>query len=212
MSVPQEKRNSGGARNWVSLVPYGLNEQHPNAYTDIVRTIWENRDNLAYASRILRHGCCDGCSLGTSGMHDWTMKGIHLCAVRLQLLRLNTMPAMDWHLLEDVAALRKMSGKKLRNLGRLPVPMVRQKGEKGFRRVSWDEAIALLAERLKRVDPRRLGWFLTSRGLTNEAYYAHQKVARFFGTNHVDTSARVCHRRHSSFGERSLGWYGKAPK
>ena len=34
---------------------------------------------------------------------------------------------------------------------------------------------------------------MTSRGLTNEAYYAHQKVARFIGTNHVDTSARICH-------------------
>jgi anaerobic selenocysteine-containing dehydrogenase len=30
-------------------------------------------------------------------------------------------------------------------------------------------------------------------GLTNEAYYAHQKVARFLGTNHVDTSSRICH-------------------
>ena len=38
-----------------------------------------------------------------------------------------------------------------------------------------------------------LGWYVTSRGLTNETYYAHQKVARFFGTNHVDTSARICH-------------------
>src|SRR5690348_18301224 len=69
---------------------------------------WENRDSLGYAYRILRDGCCDGCSLGTSGMHDWTMKGIHLCALRLKLLRLNTMPAMDWHLLEDVAALRNL--------------------------------------------------------------------------------------------------------
>jgi len=180
-------------RQWVSLIPYGLNEQHPNAYKDIADTIWENRDNLGYAYRILRDGCCDGCSLGTSGMHDWTMKGIHLCAVRLQLLRLNTMPAMDWHALEDVAALRRMSNRKLRNLGRLAVPMVRRKGDKGFRRVSWDEAIDLTAERLRAVDPHRLGWYMTSRGLTNEAYYAHQKVARFFGTNHVDTSARICH-------------------
>ena len=193
MAAQEESGESHRKRNWVSLVPYGLNEQHPNAYKEIVQTIWENRDNLAYASRILRDGCCDGCALGTSGMHDWTMKGIHLCSIRLQLLRLNTMPAMDWHLLEDVAALRKMSGKQLRELGRLPMPMVRQKGEKGFRRVSWDEAISLVAERLKKVDPRRLGWFLTSRGLTNEAYYAHQKVARFFGTNNVDTSARICH-------------------
>ena len=187
------KLNMKSNRHWVSLVPYGLNQQHPNAYKDILSTIWENRDNLGYAYRILRDGCCDGCALGTTGMRDWTMEGIHLCAVRLQLLRLNTMPAMDWRLLEDVAGLERLSGRELRKLGRLAVPMVRREGEKGFRRVSWDEAIGLVAERLRATDPHRIGWFLTSRGLTNEAYYAHQKVARFFGTNHVDTSARLCH-------------------
>jgi len=187
------KLNMKSNRHWVSLVPYGLNQQHPNAYKDILSTIWENRDNLGYAYRILRDGCCDGCALGTTGMRDWTMEGIHLCAVRLQLLRLNTMRAMDWRLLEDIAGLERMSGRELRKLGRLAVPMVRREGEKGFRRVSWDEAIGLVAERLRATDPHRIGWFLTSRGLTNEAYYAHQKVARFFGTNHVDTSARLCH-------------------
>jgi len=179
--------------NSVSLVPYGLNEQHPNAYADIAETIWENRDNLSYAWRILNNGCCDGCSLGTSGMHDWTMEGIHLCALRLRLLRLNTMSAMDWHRLEDVERLRKIPGRQLATLGRLSAPMVRRRGEKGFRKISWDDAIGMAAEGLKATDPHRLGWYLTSRGLTNEAYYAHQKVARFFGTNHVDTSARICH-------------------
>ncbi|HEV2490669.1 MAG TPA: FdhF/YdeP family oxidoreductase [Candidatus Acidoferrales bacterium] len=185
--------NRGDARNWVSLVPYGLNEQHPNAYKDILDTIWENHDRLGYAWRILRDGCCDGCSLGTSGMHDWTMKGVHLCALRLKLLRLNTMPAMDWHLLEDVAALRKMRTRHLSRLGRLPVPMVRRRGEQGFRRITWDEALDVAAKGLRTTDPKRMAWYITSRGLTNEAYYAHQKVARFFGTNHVDTSARICH-------------------
>jgi molybdopterin-dependent oxidoreductase alpha subunit len=182
-----------GKNDRVSLIPYGLNQQHPNAYTDILRATWESRDNLGYAWRILRDGCCDGCSLGTTGMHDWTMKGVHLCAVRLQLMRFNTMPAMDWRVLEDVAPLRQKTEKQLRKLGRLAVPMVRRKGEKGFRRIAWDEAIATVAEGLRQTDPRKLGWYLTSRGLTNEAYYAHQKVARFIGTNHVDTSARICH-------------------
>ena len=181
------------SRNWVSLVPYGLNEQHPNNYKDIVAALWENRDNLGYAWRVLKDGCCDGCSLGTTGMHDWTMKGVHLCAVRLQMLRFNTMPAMDWHLLEDVAPLKSKTEKQLRKLGRLAVPMVRRKGEKGFRRVSWDEALNIAADGIRAADPHRVGWYLTSRGLTNEAYYAHQKVARFIGTNHVDTSARICH-------------------
>jgi molybdopterin-dependent oxidoreductase alpha subunit len=189
----EDKAKGSKQRNWVGLVPYGLNEQHPNNYKEIADSIWENRDNLGYAFRILRDGCCDGCSLGTTGMHDWTMKGIHLCAVRLQLLRLNTMPAMDWHRLEDVGSLSKLSEKQLRKLGRLPVPMVRRRGEKGFHRVSWDHAIDLIAGTLRKFDPNRVAWYLTSRGLTNEAYYAHQKVARFVGTNHVDTSARICH-------------------
>lgn len=177
----------------VSLIPYGLNEQHPNHYKDIFKVVWENRDHLGYAWRILRDGCCDGCSLGTSGMHDWTMDGIHLCNLRLQLLRLNTMPAMDARILEDVSAARGMTEKQLRKLGRLPWPMIRHKGEKGFRRVSWEEAILEAANGLRGLDPQRLAWYVTSRGLTNEAYYAHQKVARFFGTNHIDTSARICH-------------------
>ena len=71
--------------------------------------------------------------------------------------------------------------------------MIRRRGEKGFRRVSWDEALLEAAHGLRGLDPKRLAWYVTSRGLTNEAYYAHQKVARFFGTNHIDTSARICH-------------------
>lgn len=196
---------SSNKRNWVSLVPYGLNQQHPNAYKDILATTWENRDNLGYAWRILRDGCCDGCALGTTGIRDWTMKGVHLCAVRLQLLRLNTMPAMDWRLLEDVASLRSRTEKQLRRLGRLPVPMIRRIGEKGFRRVSWEQALAAAADGLSKIDPHRLAWYVTSRGLTNEAYYAHQKVARFLGTNHVDTSARICHAPSTSALSATVG-------
>ena len=185
--------NGAPSRKYVSLVPFGLNQQHPNAYKDILDTIWENRDQLRYAWRILHDGCCDGCALGTTGMHDWTMKGIHLCALRLKLLRLNTMPAIDWHLLEDAEALRKTRTRHLSRLGRLSVPMLRHRGEKGFHRITWDEALDVAAKGILATDPQRLAWFLTSRGPTNEAYYAQQKVARFFGTNHVDTSARICH-------------------
>jgi molybdopterin-dependent oxidoreductase alpha subunit len=71
--------------------------------------------------------------------------------------------------------------------------MIRRRGEKGFRQISWDEALDVAARGLRETDPKRLAWFVTSRGLTNETYYAQQKVARFFGTNHVDTSARICH-------------------
>ena len=195
-------------RDWVSLIPYGLNQQHPNAYRDIAETIWENRDQLGYAWRILNHGCCDGCSLGTTGMRDWTMAGVHLCALRLKLLRLNTMPPLDWRLLEDVDAFQRAarkSGDHLSRMGRLSVPMIRRRGDKGFRRISWDEALDTAARGLRETDPKRIAWFVTSRGLTNEAYYAHQKVARFFGTNHVDTSARICHAPSTSALNATVG-------
>ncbi|HEX5412103.1 MAG TPA: FdhF/YdeP family oxidoreductase [Terriglobia bacterium] len=201
----KERLNGWNRKDWVSLVPYGLNQQHPNAYKEVLEAVWENRDSLPYAWRILRDGCCDGCALGTTGMRDWTLSGIHLCAVRLRLLRLNTTPAMDWRPLQDIAPLQSKSEQDLRRLGRLAVPMVRQRGEKGFRRVSWDEAIAVIAGKLRQTDPRGLAWYLTSRGLTNEAYYAHQKVARFIGTNHIDTSARICHAPSTSALNATLG-------
>jgi len=86
---------------WASLKPFGLGEQHSNNFWEVFRAAWENRDQLPYAYRILNHGVCDGCSLGTSGMTDWTMNSIHLCNIRLRLLRLNTMPPLDDKILSD---------------------------------------------------------------------------------------------------------------
>jgi len=126
-------------------------------------------------------------------MRDFTMKGVHLCTVRLNLLKLNTMGPLDVRQLSDAAPLRKRSSRDLRRLGRLPYPMVRHRTEGGFRRVSWDEALETIAVALQRATPDRICFYITSRGVTNETYYVAQKVARFLGTNHVDNSSRVCH-------------------
>lgn len=178
---------------WAGWMPNGVGEVKPNHFFEMFRTIWENRDELRYAWRVLNEGVCDGCALGTTGLHDFTMDGTHLCTVRLNLLRLNTMGALNETLLEDVPALEKLSSKELRALGRLPYPMLRRKGERGFRRIAWDEAYGLIAEKIRATAPERLAFFLTSRGITNEVYYAAQKAARFLGTNNVDNAARICH-------------------
>jgi molybdopterin-dependent oxidoreductase alpha subunit len=190
---------------WVSLRPFGLGEQHPNNYGEIWSAIRENRRNLGYAWRILNHGCCDGCSLGTMGMRDWTMEEIHLCNVRLRLLRLNTMPAFDHGILADAASLRRRSSAELRDLGRLAHPMVRGAGEAGFRRISWDGALDLVAERVRATTPDRLAFYMTSRGEPNENYYVAQKAARALGTNSVDNAARVCHSPSTAGLKRAVG-------
>jgi molybdopterin-dependent oxidoreductase alpha subunit len=179
---------------WAGWKPFGLGETKPHHFKEIVRTAWENKRHPLYAWRVLNRGTCDGCALGTTGMRDWTIDSIHLCTIRLNLLRLNTMGAMPWKRLQtDLAGLRTLSSAELRKLGRLPYPMVRRRGEAGFTRVSWDDALNLIAGRIRQTPPERVAFYLTSRGLTNEVYYVAQKAARFIGTNHVDNSARVCH-------------------
>lgn len=178
---------------WASWKPFGLGEQYPNNYWEVVRAALLSLDKADYAWRILNNGVCDGCSLGTTGMQDWTLDGLHLCNVRLRLLRLNTMGAFDPAVLADVETLRRKSGAELREMGRLPYPMRRDRGDTGFRRISWDEAMTVMGDRIRTSSPDRLGFYLTSRGTVNETYYAAQKAARAIGTNNVDNAARICH-------------------
>lgn len=186
-------RFSINPRHWASWRPFGIGFTKPHHYLEMLRIAWANRDNLPYAWRILSRGVCDGCALGTTGMRDFTMPDVHLCLVRLNLLRLNTMGALDIKILADVKQLAGMRSADLRALGRLPYPMLRRRGEPGFRRISWDEALDRVAARVRASDPRRVAFYLTSRGITNEIYYVAQKVARFLGTNNIDNAARICH-------------------
>ncbi len=192
--------------------PFGLGQTKPRHYLEMAKVAWRNRDESGYAWRILRDGVCDGCALGTSGLRDWTLDGVHLCMVRLDLLRLNTMPAVDPGLLANAGALAARGSTALRGLGRLAYPMLRRAGESGFRRVSWPEAIDIAVSGLAEIrerDPRRAAFFLTSRGIPNETYYVAQKAARFFGTPHVDTAARLCHAASTIALKRAYG-YGAA--
>ena len=103
------------------------------------------------------------------------------------------MGPLDPSVLADVAPLRKLRGADLRALGRLPVPMLRRHGEPGFTPISWDEALDLTAARIRESGAERCGFYLTSRGMSNESYYVAQKAVRAIGTNSIDNAARVCH-------------------
>ena len=191
--------------SWASLSPFGAGHAKPRHFREMARIAWENRAELPFAWRILNRGVCDGCALGTTGLRDWTIAGTHLCMVRLELMGLNTMPAMDPARLADAGRLAPLSSAQLRGMGRLSAPMVRRRGEKGFRPVSWDEGLDLAARFLRETRPDRIAFYLTSRGIPNETYYAAQKAARFLGTNHVDNAARFCHAASTSAMKGMLG-------
>ena len=189
----REQFTGWNPRLWAGWRPNGVGEQKPHHYREMAKTAWANRNHPVYAWKVLNRGACDGCALGVTGLHDWTLDGVHLCSTRLQLLTLNTADPFDPALLADVGSLRKKSGSQLRRLGRLAHPMRRRRGEPGFRRIGWDEALDALAEALKTADPDRVALYLTSRGITNETYYVAGKAARALGIAGVDSAARVCH-------------------
>ena len=186
--------SSGGGFRLRDLLPFGPRRHpRPRPFVEMAGVLWENRDNLPYAWRILTRGVCDGCSLGPRGLRDDVIPGVHLCMTRLKLLRLNTMGPIPAQRLSDLGALRALGNPELHRLGRLPYPLIHRAGNGRLDRLSWDEALGIVAEELRDVPGDRMGFFATSRGLVNETYYAFQKVARLMGSNHVDLCARLCH-------------------
>ncbi len=80
---------------------------------------------------------------------------------------------------------------------RVTTPMVRDSIEDEWRPVEWDEAINFAADRLNAIKSKHgvdaIGGITSSR-CTNEEVYVVQKMVRAaFGTNNIDTCARVCH-------------------
>ena len=74
---------------------------------------------------------------------------------------------------------------------RLTVPLIRKNGE--LKESSWDEALELVAKKLKSYSPQEVA-VIASAKCTNEENYVMQKFARaVLGTNNVDHCARLCH-------------------
>ncbi len=80
---------------------------------------------------------------------------------------------------------------------RITTPMIRKNITDPWQIVGWDEAINYAASEIKRIEAKygkdAMGGITSSR-CTNEEVYVTQKLVRaVFGTNNVDTCARVCH-------------------
>ena len=80
---------------------------------------------------------------------------------------------------------------------RVTQPMVRDSIKEPWKSVSWDEAFAFAADKIKAIQAKygrdSVGGITSSR-CTNEETYLVQKLIRAgFGNNNTDTCARVCH-------------------
>lgn len=80
---------------------------------------------------------------------------------------------------------------------RITTPMIRKSIHDDWQVVGWDEAFNYAASEIKRIQAKygkaSVGGITSSR-CTNEEVYVTQKLVRaVFGSNNVDTCARVCH-------------------
>lgn len=79
-----------------------------------------------------------------------------------------------------------------------PLIAVKKNGKKTgkFKKVSWEEALGLIAEKMLEIKWKRgadaVGGISSSK-CANEENYLFQKIFRLFGTNNIENSARLCH-------------------
>jgi formate dehydrogenase major subunit len=80
---------------------------------------------------------------------------------------------------------------------RIKSPMIRNAINEPWQEVSWEEAYAFAAEKLKGIQAKygrdSVGGITSSRCTNEEAYLVQKLVRTAFGNNNTDTCARVCH-------------------
>lgn len=98
----------------------------------------------------------------------------------------------------SVSELRGQSEYWLGMQGRLTEPVHKAKGEDHYRPIGWDEAIGIVADRLKGLDSPDEAAFYTSGRTSNEAAFIYQLFVRGLGTNNLPDCSNMCHE--------SSGW------
>ncbi|MEY5101031.1 MAG: hypothetical protein RJA36_3750, partial [Pseudomonadota bacterium] len=80
---------------------------------------------------------------------------------------------------------------------RITQPMIRKSIDDPWQEVSWDTALNYAASEFKRIQKKHgkdaVGGITSSRCTNEETYLVQKLVRAAFGTNNVDTCARVCH-------------------
>ncbi|HEY0787267.1 MAG TPA: molybdopterin-dependent oxidoreductase, partial [Thermoanaerobaculia bacterium] len=91
----------------------------------------------------------------------------------------------------SVDDMRGLSDFELGQLGRITHPMILD-GDRHYRPISWDDALARIAAELRAVGPDATA-FYTSGRTSNEAAFLYQALGRMFGTNNFPDCANLCH-------------------
>lgn len=105
----------------------------------------------------------------------------------------------------SVSQLREQSDYWLEYQGRLTEPLHYDRASDHYRPISWDDAFALIAAQLKRLDDPNQAEFYTSGRASNEAAYLYQLFVRAYGSNNFPDCSNLCHEASGVALGQSIG-------
>ncbi|MBC7723195.1 MAG: FdhF/YdeP family oxidoreductase [Burkholderiaceae bacterium] len=89
--------------------------------------------------------------------------------------------------------------------GRLVEPVYKRAGSDHYEPVGWDEAFAIIAEKLNGLDSPNEAAFYTSGRTANETAFVYQLFVRAFGTNNLPDCSNMCHESTGAAMGETLG-------
>ena len=99
----------------------------------------------------------------------------------------------EFFMQHSVSELNKQSDHWLEAQGRLTHPMRYDAATDHYREVSWDDAFALIGEKLRGLESPNQAVFYTSGRTSNEAAFLYQLFVRQYGTNNLPDCSNMCH-------------------
>jgi molybdopterin-dependent oxidoreductase alpha subunit len=137
---------------------------------------------------------CPGCAWPDpdderSSIGEYCENGIKALAEEATKKRIDA----DFFRNHAIEELQQWTDYKLGKSGRLAEPMYLAKGSSHYEPISWDNAFAKIANKLKALDSPNDAIFYTSGRTSNEAAFLYQLLVRAYGTNNMPDCSNMCH-------------------
>ncbi|WP_354319298.1 FdhF/YdeP family oxidoreductase [Pseudacidovorax sp. 1753] len=191
----QEPMAAGGWQSLKAVARYTLEEGN---VAQITRALLQQNKTDGFA--------CVSCAWAKPAeprVAEFCENGAKATAWELTARRLSP----DFFDAHPVSALRGWSDHELEAGGRLTAPIRYDRATDRYVEVSWDEAIADIAARLRSLraeDPKSAVFYASGRA-SLETSYAWQLFARVYGNNNLPDSSNMCHESTSVALPQSIG-------
>jgi molybdopterin-dependent oxidoreductase alpha subunit len=142
---------------------------------------------------------CKTCALGMGGQRGGMVNELghfpEVCKKSLQAMVADMQGAIrsDFWQRFSTRELAQFSPRELEACGRLVEPVHYSRETGRFEPISWDDALASIASKLRGTPPDETFWYFSGRS-SNEAGFLLQLFARLYGTNNVNNCSFYCHQ------------------